>query len=48
MKIKKFSLRIEEDILKKLHIIAEHEKRSVNKQIVHFLRQAVWDFEDED
>lgn len=45
MAVKYFSLRLEEDMLKKLHYIADYDDRSVNSQIVSILRQSIKEFE---
>lgn len=45
MKIKSVSIRIEEEMLKKLAYVADYEGRSVNSQILVLVRQAIADFE---
>ncbi|MBC8585439.1 Arc family DNA-binding protein [Youxingia wuxianensis] len=47
MKIKDFSLRIEEELLEKLHYIADFEGRSVNKELLCLVRRHVAEFEKE-
>lgn len=40
-----FSVRIEDDLLKKLHYVAKYEDRSANKEILHLIRKRVEEFE---
>ena len=47
MKIRDFSLRIEDELLKKLHYIAEFEDRSVNRELLRVIRKHVDEFEAE-
>ena len=47
MKLKDFSLRIEEEQLLKLHHIAEYHDRSVNRELLRLIRQYIEDFEKE-
>ena len=41
MAIKNFSLRIDEQLLDKLHAMADYEGRSANGQVVYLIRKAV-------
>ena len=41
MIIKDFSLRIEENTLKKLHYIADSEERSVKKELLRLIRRHI-------
>lgn len=46
MGVKSFSIRIDEETLHKLHVIADYEKRSVNSQIVVLIRRCIEQFEE--
>lgn len=43
---KSFSIRIEEELLNKLHKIAEYEVRSVNSQILVIIKACIEEFEE--
>lgn len=45
MAIKSLSIRIDETMLDKLHVIADYEQRSANSQILVLIRDAVAQFE---
>ena len=45
MAIKSLSIRIDEELLNKLHIVADYEGRSANREILILIRQAVEDYE---
>ena len=45
MAIKSLSIRIEEDVLHKLHIVADYEGRSANSQILILIRDAIEAYE---
>lgn len=45
-KIKSLSIRIDEDMLNKLHVVADYEGRSANSQILILIRDAVEKYED--
>lgn len=47
MKIKDFSLRIDEDLLKKLHYVADYEGRSANMEIKQLVKKHIAAFEKE-
>ncbi len=47
MTIKSLSIRIDEDLLHKLHIVADYEGRSANSQILILIRDAVAKYEKE-
>ena len=47
MGTKSFTLRIDEQMLDKLHIIAEYEGRSANGQLTVMIRDLIKDFESE-
>ena len=47
MKPKDFSLRIEQEQLKKLHYIAEYHDRSVNRELLRLIRGHIELFEKE-
>ena len=41
MAIKNFSVRIDEEMLHKLHIVADYEDRSANSEILILIREAI-------
>lgn len=45
MPIKSLSIRIDDNLLHKLHIIADYNGRSANSQILILIRDAVEEFE---
>ncbi|MBQ3063632.1 MAG: Arc family DNA-binding protein [Clostridia bacterium] len=45
MAIKSVSIRIEEEMLDKLHVIADYEGRSANSQILVLIRDLIETFE---
>lgn len=45
MAIKSLSIRTDEELLHKLHIVADYEGRSANSQILILIRNAVADYE---
>ena len=47
MAIKSVSIRIEEEMLKKISYIADYEGRSVNSQILVLIRERIKAFEEE-
>lgn len=47
MGIKSLSIRIDEEMLNKLHQVADYEGRSANSQILVLIRKCVEDFEKE-
>lgn len=47
MAIKSVSIRIEEDLLHKLHVVADYEGRSANSQVLKLIRQCVEQYEKE-
>jgi len=47
MKIKDFSLRIDDDQLKKLHYVAAFNDRSVNRELLRLIRHHIDMFEKE-
>ena len=47
MRIKDYSLRIDEEQLAKLHYIADHNARSVNRELLRLIRQHINAFEKE-
>ena len=44
MAIKSISFRLDENLLKKLHYIADYEGRSANSQVMVLIRDAIDDF----
>lgn len=42
-----YSVRIEDDLLKKLHFLAREEGRSTNSQVLYLIRKAVQAYEME-
>ena len=47
MAIKSLSIRIEDKLLDKLHVVADYEGRSANSQILILIRESVKQFEAE-
>ena len=47
MAIKSLSIRIDEEMLNKLHQVADYEGRSANSQILFLIRKCVEEFEKE-
>ncbi|MGM9671806.1 MAG: hypothetical protein ACI3XD_09600 [Oscillospiraceae bacterium] len=45
MGVKSISIRIDGEMLNKLHVIADYEKRSVNNQIVVLIRRCIERYE---
>ena len=45
MAIKSVSIRIEEDMLNKLHVVADYEGRSANSQILILIRDCIAEYE---
>lgn len=45
MAIKNFSVRIDENLLDKLHVVSDYEGRSANGQVVYLIRKAVEQYE---
>ncbi len=45
MAIKSLSIRIEEDMLDKLHVVADYEGRSANSEILILIRNAIEEYE---
>lgn len=46
MAVKSLSIRIEESVLDKLHVIADYEGRSANSQILILIRDCIEAFEE--
>lgn len=46
MAIKSVSIRIEEEMLEKLHYVADYEGRSANSQILVLIRDCIQGFEE--
>lgn len=47
MAIKSLSIRIDEELLNKLHVVADYEGRSANSQILILIRSCVERYEEE-
>ena len=47
MAIKSLSIRIDEEMLNKLHYVADYEGRSANSQILVLIRDCIKEFEKE-
>ena len=45
MAIKSFSIRIDSEVLNKLHVIADYEGRSANSQILILIRDCIKSYE---
>ena len=46
-KLSKFTLRIDSQLLKKLHFVAEYNARSANKEVERLIRKHIAEFEKE-
>jgi hypothetical protein len=46
MAIKSYSIRIDEEILNKLHVVADYEGRSANGQILVLIRDCIERYEE--
>ena len=46
MAIKSLSIRIDEEMLHKLHVVADYEGRSANSQILALIRDAIEAYEE--
>lgn len=46
MAVKSLSIRIEETMLHKLHVVADYEGRSANSQILILIRDAIEKYEE--
>ena len=46
MAIKSVSIRIDSEILDKLHVVADYEGRSVNSEVLILIRQAIESYEE--
>lgn len=46
MAIKSLSIRIDEEMLHKLHVVADYEGRSANSQILILIRDAIEQYEE--
>lgn len=47
MAIKSLSIRIDEEMLNKIHVVADYEGRSANSQILILVRDCIKEFEKE-
>ena len=47
MAIKSLSIRIDEELLNKLHVVADYEGRSANSKIIVLIRDCVAEYEKE-
>ncbi|MBQ8683890.1 MAG: Arc family DNA-binding protein [Clostridia bacterium] len=45
MAVKSLSIRIEEDMLHKLHVVADYDGRSANSQILILIRDCIEEYE---
>ncbi len=46
MAVKSISIRIDENLLDKLHVVADYEGRSANSQVLILIRDAVEKYEE--
>ena len=46
MAIKNLSIRIDEEMLDKLHVVADYESRSANGQIIVLIRECIEKYEE--
>ena len=47
MATKSVSIRIEEELLDKLHVVADYEGRSLNSQVLILIRRSIAEYEKE-
>lgn len=47
MAVRSVSIRIEEEMLKKLNFVADYEGRSINSHVLVLIRESIRQFEDE-
>lgn len=47
MAVKSLSIRIEEEMLNKLHVVSDYEGRSANSQILILIRDLIAEYEKE-
>ena len=47
MAIKHLTIRIDEEMLHKLHVVADYEGRSANSQVLILIRDCIRDYEKE-
>ncbi len=47
MAIKSFSIRIDDKLLDKLHVVADYEGRSANSQVLYLIRRCVEQYENQ-
>ncbi len=47
MAIKSFSIRIDDRLLDKLHVVADYEGRSANSQVLYLIRRHVEQYENQ-
>ena len=47
MATKSFSIRIDDEMLNKLHVVADYEGRSANAEVIYLIRRAIEEFEKE-
>lgn len=47
MAIKSLSIRMEEEMLDKLHVVADYEGRSANSQVIVLVRKLIKEYEEE-
>ena len=47
MAIKSFSIRIDDRLLDKLHVVADYEGRSANSQVLYLIRRCVEQYENQ-
>ncbi|HEX2938626.1 MAG TPA: Arc family DNA-binding protein [Ruminiclostridium sp.] len=45
MSVKSLSIRIDEEVLNKLHVVADYEGRSANSQILILIRDSIENYE---
>lgn len=46
MSVKSLSIRIDEEMLDKLHVVADYEARSANGQIIVLIRECIEKYEE--
>ena len=44
--MKSLSIRIDDEMLDKLHVVADYEARSANSQIIYLIRKCIEEYEE--
>ncbi len=46
MAVKSLSVRIDDEMLDRLHVVADYEGRSANSQIIYLIRKSIEEYEE--